>query len=267
MSLIFDKNLWVFQDIDMVSFPFKKQLIKYMREEHKKLNSLINLYEKSDRSYFEWFLKKYIDDNFDKEKNKWTILGEFISEFNKIKKVKSVDIETYVNDMHRSLLRNFGDSKYFLSSRNEEIYELNKELKNLGVNIIGITSRGRVDDENWLYKNCKEKTLLWNKNEEMNYDKIFLQDFSDKHRVIKNLEKENKDFSVDRVICMMEDNAKGLINLSNLGVPGVLYDVDNWRNQEYIDKINKKHSGLLTVVKNYEDMKNTVLLMTNEKIN
>ena len=263
MGLDFNGKLWVFQDIDMISFPIKKQFIKFLRAYHPEINNLTKKYEKSNITYLEWFMKNELINNKEKP---WNSLEKYSGNLQKIQKIANEDINTYINDLHKNLLRQFGDTNHFISGRVEEIYELNKKLKEKGIIIIGITSRGTIYDEDFIYTNCREKTENWNLLQDMKYDKIFLQDFSDKHRVIHELQKD-PEFSVDRVICMMEDNTKGLINMVSSGIQGVLYDIDNWRNQPHIDLMNEKYPEKIQIVHSYADMKDKVLELTEAKLN
>ena len=224
----------VLQDVDGVSYPFKEQYIKWMREHYgnELTEEFYKDYEHSNYTYLASYLL-YKNNGISKEG--LSVLKKKYPEYEK----------DTVRAIVRHTMRIFGDSHHFQEGVYREILELNSDLKKEGYKIIGVTARCCDKDKDFLYNDTRKKTAFWNENEKVNLDEIRYIKTEEKSNVLKNINEE--------ILCFIEDDPNSLKGFLEKGVKCVLINKQNNQHDNLIKELKKEYPELLSVFKTHEE--------------
>lgn len=217
----------ILQDIDGISFPFKKQFCAYLRGEGLLPEGVIKNYEDSDYIYFHDY---FLNNGFDISELGFQEDSELIKWFRKI-------------------VKDFGDSSYFVEGYNEELRELNKELKKDGFEIHGLTARCCDKNPDITYNNARKSTELWSERYDIGFETIHYRGTKIKHEILDN---------VGDVVCMIDDTPSALEGFLKRGVPCVLLRDGHPHKEDYIEFLKEEYGDLLEIVNDLDGIKNAV---------
>lgn len=222
----------VLEDIDGVSFPFKEQYLKFIREKYSLSNELLESFESSDYTFLHEYLLNGAEKRYLKE----------------IDKLEGED-NSIINFTKRTISE-FGESPYFLRGIDGNVKELNKGLKDRDVKVIGLTARCCDLRELNIYRNPREKTWEWNEAEKAGLDEIYYINTEDKHRIMDYLDNE--------VVCMVEDHPKSVEGFLERGIKCVLINKGQDHLKEHMYKLKEKYEDLLLIAEDSLEAKNIV---------
>ncbi len=214
----------ILQDIDGVSYPFKQQVIKYLRDKELLPESVIKEFESSDYIYFhDYFLNTGLD----------------LSEL-------GFQEASELNNWFRQIIREFGDTEYFLEGYNKELKDLNHELKKEGYEIHGLTARCCDKYPNKTYNNARHATRLWSEKHDIGFEEIHFKSARFKHEIL--------DYVGD-VVCMIDDTPTALEGFLDKGVNCILLNNGHPHKTSYVEKLKGKYGDKLVIVHSLEDIK------------
>lgn len=259
-------NVYILEDIDQVLYPIKTQIIKYLdsqnRNNNKLFKKIIKEFKNSESGYFGTFLKRKFEIPGKENNEGKTIYLNTIGKTLKLEEKEFYDI----NSLHFKLLRDLGNSKYFLYGINPEMQQLNKELDEYGIIRIGITARGNTQKPDYLYDDCINKTNQWNVNEQAGLNHIFLQNFGDKHKTLEQIKQLYPGFCREHIVCMIEDNPKGLDSILEKGIKGILISLEPKRYKDKISYLKKKYGNQLYIFNNHEGARLKAIELAEDKL-
>jgi len=252
-------------DIDGVAFPMKKQFVKFIDvPEYRELlgDNLIDEFITSKASYISHYLAHL------KTVNKEKYIQHVTNIKKKIKIKHNPFFKTPEENLTLHLLRQFGDTDYFIDGCEPMIKAMNLYFKfstianQEEVKIIGATSRGYPSNPNWIYNNCFERTNEWNEEHNSLFDKIYFKEHGKKITVLDDIK---KDFGIDQedILCMVEDSAYELEDFLKRGITGVFINEDKVYNAREKENLKRKYPKTFKIAQNHTKAKEEVLNLYN----
>lgn len=224
----------VLQDIDMVSYPFKKQFAKFLQA-HFEREDLTKEYKRGQQTYLAWHI----------ESNKNSTLFKDLV----VEREGGFRFE-HISRYHEFLIREFGNSPYFVRGVIKPVQKLNKKLVQKGFRIEGVTARACDVKKFSVYDDVvKEKTKEWNEKVQTRLSHIHYYGSEYKVHAINGR----------KIFCMVEDEPMGLKGFLERGIPGVLINTLPSSSHEALKKdLIRKYPKLLCVVESYDDVEQAV---------
>jgi len=248
-------------DIDGVAFPIKKQFSKFLiSDENKEIlgEEFIYSFIKSNFAYIRDFLRY----DSRKERPQFENYEQYVKKTIN-KKIPKV-LDTFEENLTIYLLRQFGDTDYFIEGYEPMIKAMNFHFKlrhiyeQEEVKIIGATSRGHTAKPDWIYNNCFERTNEWNKKHGSLIDKIYFKEHGKKITVLEDIK---NDFGIGKkdILCMVEDSAYELEDFLKRGIAGVFINEDKIYNAETKKELHQKYPHIFNIAQTHTHAKDKVI--------
>lgn len=221
----------ILEDIDMVSFPFKKQFTSFLREKFSDNGNVVDEFERSNYAYIKRAVQELEDQQFLK-----SFIQDKVGDLNN-QRLKEFEME---------LLKEFGNSQFFL----EGVYDETREMNNsISLDVVGVTARKCPRDGFEIYEDTAGKTDRWNKDNGVGLREILYRSTRIKYTVLEELD--------DEVVCMIEDNPLGLEGFLERGIPGILVRSHNV-DESKVREMKKRFGDQFIVLDSHDALQRTV---------